>query len=130
VRWHDAHALQLRHTVEVVVGGEDGRLALLRQSHQLGVDGRGAGIVLSAQLELDAVILLQDRQHVHASTPTVAAAWVRVVSDVLQLSKHEARDHEQSGEEARGDDIDDAPIDDGAGVEIGHLRERVVRLIS
>ena len=52
------------------------------------------GHVLVAQLEGDAVVLLEHGQDLQAAAAAAAAAGSRLVGDVLELAEHEAR-HDQ-----------------------------------
>ena len=51
--------------------------------------------------------------------PRLRSRRVAVVGDVLQLAQHEARHDQRAAQEARGDDVGDATVDDGAGVDVG-----------
>ena len=94
-------------------------LAGARQRHQLGVHRLDLVGVLVGQLEVDTVVLLEHRQHLEAAATARAAAGLVVVGDVLELAQHETRHHQGAVQEARGDHVHEAAVDDGAGVEVG-----------
>ena len=119
VEVHDAHALELGDPVEVVVGGQDRGAAGPRQGDQLGVHGLDLGRVLVGQLEVDAVVLLEHREHLEAAPAATPAVGLGVVGDVLELAEDEARHDQRAPQEPRRDDVHEPAIDDGARVEVG-----------
>ena len=70
------------------------------------------------------MVLLEDREHVEPASPAAPARGLRVVGDVLELAEHEARHHQRAADEPRRDDVDDAPVDDRARVDVGHGSRR------
>ncbi len=113
----DRHALQLGHTVEVIVIGQDRTFQLTRQHHQLIVHFAHALGVDVADAHQDVRQLLQLRQHFHAAASALAAQAIRRVGDVLQLIQHKARDEQGAGQEACLGDICHAPVDDHACIQ-------------
>ena len=68
------------------------------------------------------MVLLEHGQDLEAAPAAVRCAASRVVGDVLQLAEHEARHDQRAAQEAGGDDVGDAAVDDGAGVDVGRRR--------
>ncbi len=62
--------------------------------------------------------------------PRLRRPGMVVVGDVLELAEHEARHDQQPGQEARGHDVDDATVDDGAGVEVGDGDRSLARRVG
>src|SRR2546421_1012704 len=115
-----AHALQLRYLIEVIVVGNNGRVQLACDLHQLAVDlvhvAHVAGIDVH-DVDRRFGFLAHPVEHIQAPTPTVAAQHIGRVGNVAQLVEHEARDHHFAHDEAGGADVGDAAIDDGARVD-------------
>ena len=109
-------ALDLRHLVEVVVGGDDDALDLLGQPDELGVD---LGDVREVPLDDAhvAVGLLQRVHRVEAAPAPGPPARVGGVGDGLQLLQHEAGDDQVALDETGGHHVAHAPVDDHRGVE-------------
>src|SRR5437764_5925697 len=115
-----AHALQLRHLVEVIVVGNDGRVQLACDLHQLAVDL--VHVVHVVRIDVHYVdrrlrFLAHPVEHIQAPTSTVAAQRIGRVGNVAQLVEHKARDHHFAHDEARGADVGDAAIDDRARID-------------
>ena len=116
----DPDALELGDPVEVVVGGQDGarrgagrgRRAWRRPSTSPARPRR------SARGRRDGPSGGRTGRRARAVRGSCATGS-RVVGDVLELAEHEAGHDQRAAEEARGDDVDDAAVDDGAGVDVG-----------
>ena len=91
----------------------------LGERDQLGVHGLHVGHVLVAQVQVDAMVLLEDGEHVQAAPAPTPAGGIAVVGDVLQLPEHEPGHDERARQEPGGDHVHQATVDDGAGVHVG-----------
>ena len=115
----DPNVVQLRHTVQVEVVGQDRGVAPVRQVDQLRVDGFHVMRVLVAQLHRDARVLLEHREDLQAAPAADATRLLAVIGDSLQLVNDEARHDQLAEQESRGDDVGDAAVDQRAGVNVG-----------
>ena len=66
---------------------------------------------------LDLAVMLDAVEHFEAAPAAGALDGVAGVGDLLDFPEHEARDDDEAFEQARLDQVGDAPVNDDAGVE-------------
>src|SRR5437667_1866764 len=91
VQVEDAHTLELRDAVQIVIVRHDGGIPLRCQLDQLHVDLGDLGNILVDELDGDDRLLLQQVEHLQPAPSAVSAQRVTGVGDVLQLGQHEVR---------------------------------------
>ena len=122
----DGHPQRLGHERQVVVHRDQRGAALAREPHERRVDVDHPGLL--DQLDLHERRLLQLDQDVEPATAARAPLRVGRIGDRLQLPEH-ALVHQQGARDEPGrDQVGDAPVDQGAGVE--HVRGRRSRARS
>ena len=116
VEIEDADSLDLGQPVEVVVLRHDRGAACAGQLDETRVHLWRAGKVEVHQLADDVVSLLQGLDDGKAATALGPAHAVRRVRHALQLFEHEPRKQQPPGDEPGGRHVDDAAVDQHAGV--------------
>ena len=109
--------MQLGHAVEVEVVGHHRRPALFGEQYQLIVHlGHAVDVVIDDPHRGPAA-LLELAQNLQAAPAPVATQHLGRVGHVLELVQHEPWHEHRALDEARLADVEDAAIDDHAGIE-------------
>ena len=109
--------MNLRHLVEVEIGGDNLPSAVSRELKEFEIDLFDLRVVGLADFHVDVGALLELLQDIKASSASLSFEGIRGIRNLLQLVENEGGNHEPSFEEARLADIGHPPIDDGGGVD-------------
>ena len=123
----DPHRVQLGDAVEVEIVGQDARVPVARQLDQLGVDRVDVGRVLIVAAQRPRAGPSGARPGPRDRAGRGRGGSAHGVGDALQLVDDEARHDQRSEQEAGGDDVGDAAVDERAGVDV---RERPGTCVS
>src|SRR5690606_32350136 len=103
--------------LEVLVAGEDAIVRERGQADQLVVDRRLLIDIDFDEFQLGELLAPQALQRVEAAPATHLARGVGRIGDALQLAQHEAGHGKRHRHDPGAHQLDDAPVDDHAGVE-------------